>query len=70
MTLDDLRSKSLAVTEPLAALASLVRARVSAAQALYEYNNAVDALQWAIGRLVPAEDASTATGGGPKEREQ
>ncbi|MEI6502047.1 MAG: TolC family protein [Armatimonadota bacterium] len=41
--------------EPLDALASLVRARVNAAQALYEYNNAVDALQRATGRYAPAE---------------
>ncbi|MHB8995905.1 MAG: TolC family protein [Armatimonadota bacterium] len=41
--------------EPLDALASLVRARVNAAQALYEYNNAVDDLQRAQGQFAPPE---------------
>jgi outer membrane protein TolC len=42
--------------EPLDALASLVKARVNSAQALYDYNSAVDALQRAIGCFAPAEN--------------
>lgn len=45
--------------EPLDALASLVQARINAAQALYEYNNAVDDLQRATGCFAPAESAGT-----------
>ena len=45
--------------EPLDALASLVRARVNAAQALYDYNNAVDALQRAMGCFAPVEMPNT-----------
>lgn len=45
--------------EPLDALAALVRARVNAARALYEYNDAVDALQRATGRYAPGETADT-----------
>ena len=41
--------------EPLDALAALVRARVDAVQALYEYNDAVDQLQWAMGRPALAQ---------------
>ena len=41
--------------EPLDALASLVQARVNAAQALYQYNNAVDDLQRAQGQFAPPE---------------
>lgn len=44
--------------EPLDALASLVRARVNAAHAVYEYNNAVDALKWAQGTIAPTEPAT------------
>jgi outer membrane protein len=46
--------------EPLDALASLVQARVNAAQALYQYNNAVDDLQRAQGQFAsPEAPAST-----------
>ena len=45
--------------EPLDALAALVRARVNSAQALYDYSNAVDALQQAMGRYAPAAAART-----------
>lgn len=44
--------------EPLDALASLVRARVNAAEAIYEFNNARDQLQRATGRFAPAEAAA------------
>lgn len=56
--------------EPLDALASLVRARVNAAQALYEYNNAVDGLQRATGQFAPTESADTAKGTGPQGSEK
>lgn len=56
--------------EPLDALASLVKARVNAAQALYEYNDAADALQRATGCYAPAEKAGTTEGAGPKETEK
>jgi multidrug efflux system outer membrane protein len=42
--------------EPLDALAALVAARVAAVQALYEYNDAVDELHWAMGRPSLAQD--------------
>lgn len=45
--------------EPLDALASLVRARVNAAVAIYEYNNAVDALSQAQGLYAAPEPIQT-----------
>lgn len=53
--------------EPLDALAALVRTRVNAAQATYEYNNAVDALERAKGVVAPAE-AAAATSSTPEKR--